>query len=361
MAINIAGQNWQAMIGTYTGTIDRKKAPKFIDTIDRVKTLNGWDDAATLAAFETCVDSTADNWFGNYREEHPNESQKWRSVKTQFLKHFAQEAEKNRSAEQNLDDLRQASKELVVDFHQRVKKVVRLNQDPRMVKAYNKATTEEAKNNFKQMLDIWKQSQVENYFRKGLRQEIKQILSSRTGMDTMTKMVAEAAQIEESQEKKTSTNINELDGGSEPEEEEVAAKKPKNKAKAMKTKSEEDELNVIDRLNKLWDERKKSQTSERSERRTQYRGNGRGRGKRGRGSQGGQRSRDTSRDKDERFECFNCRRLGYHYASDCPEDKYEYPSQKSKTRGNNRNNRSSRARVNEVDEDSDNGIESLNF
>ena len=32
MAINIAGQNWQAMIGTYTGTIDRKKAPKFIDT-----------------------------------------------------------------------------------------------------------------------------------------------------------------------------------------------------------------------------------------------------------------------------------------------------------------------------------------
>ena len=140
MAINIAGQNWQAMIGTYTGTIDRKKAPKFIDTIDRVKTLNGWDDAATLAAFETCVDSTADNWFGNYREEHPNESKKWKSVKTQFLKHFAPEAEKNRAAEQNLDDLRQASKELVVDFHQRVKKVVRLNQDPRMVKAYNEAT-----------------------------------------------------------------------------------------------------------------------------------------------------------------------------------------------------------------------------
>ena len=127
MAINIAGQNWQAMIGTYTGTIDRKKVPKFIDTIDRVKTLNGWDDATTLAAFETCVDSTADNWFGNYREEHPNESKKWKSVKSQFLKHFAPEAEKNRSAEQNLDDLHQASKELVVDFHQRVKKVVRLN------------------------------------------------------------------------------------------------------------------------------------------------------------------------------------------------------------------------------------------
>ena len=97
MAINIAGQNWQAMIGTYTGTIDRKKAPKFIDTIDRVKTLNGWDDAATLAAFETCVDSTADNWFGNYREEHPNESKKWKSVKAQFLKHFAPEAEKNKA------------------------------------------------------------------------------------------------------------------------------------------------------------------------------------------------------------------------------------------------------------------------
>ena len=80
MAINIAGQNWQAMIGTYTGTIDRKKAPKFVDTIDRVKTLNGWDDAATLAAFETCIDSTADNWFRNYREEHPNESKKWKSV-----------------------------------------------------------------------------------------------------------------------------------------------------------------------------------------------------------------------------------------------------------------------------------------
>ena len=157
MAINIAGQNWQAMIGTYTGTIDRKKAPKFVDTIDRVKTLNGWDDAATLAAFETCVDSTADNWFGNYREEHPNESKKWKSVKAQFLKHFAPEAEKNRSAEQNLDDLRQAPKELVVDFHQRVKKVVRLNQDPRLVKAYNEATDEISKNNFKQMLDIWKQ------------------------------------------------------------------------------------------------------------------------------------------------------------------------------------------------------------
>ena len=228
-----------------------------------------------------------------------------------------------------------------------------------MVKAYNEATTEEAKANCKLMLDIWKQLQVENYFRKGLRQEIKQILSSSTGMDTMTKMVAEAAQIEESQEKKTH-KINELDGGSEPEEEEVAEKKPK-KSKAKKTKAEEDELSVIDRLNKLWDERKKFQTSERSERRTQYRGNGRGRGKRGRGSQGGQRSRDASRDKDERFKCFNCRRLGYHYASDCPEDKYEYPSTKTKTRGNNRNNRSSRTRVNEVDEDSDNGIESLNF
>ena len=361
MAINIAGQNWQAMIGTYTGTIDRKKAPKFIDTIDRVKTLNGWDDAATLAAFETCVDSTADNWFGNYREEHPNESKKWKSVKAQFLKHFAPEAEKNRSAEQNLDDLRQAPKELVVDFHQRVKKVVRLNQDPRMVKAYNEATDEISKNNFKHMLDIWKQSQVENHFRKGLRKEIKQVLSSRTGMDTMTKMVAEAAQIEESQEKKTS-NINELDGESEPEEEEVAAKKPKSKAKAKKTNVDEDELNALQNtLNKLWGERKKFQTSERSDRRTQYRGNGRGRGKRGRGSQGGQRSRDASREKGERFECFNCRRLGYHYASDCPEDKYEYPSTKTKTRGNNRNNRSSRTRVNEVDEDSDDGIESLNF
>ena len=97
----------------------------------------------------------------------------------------------------------------------------------------------------------------------------------------MTKMVAEAAQIEESQEKKTRTNINELDGGSEPEEEEVVQKKPKNKSKtAKKSKTtEEDELSVIERLNQLWDERKKSQTSERSERRTQYRGNGRGRGK----------------------------------------------------------------------------------
>ena len=110
------------------------------------------------------------------------------------MKHFAPEAEKNKSVEQNLDDLRQASKELVVDFHQRLKKVVRLNQDPRMVKAFNEATTEEAKANCKLMLDIWKQSQVENYFRKGLRQEIKQILSSRMGMDTMTKMVDEAAQ-----------------------------------------------------------------------------------------------------------------------------------------------------------------------
>ena len=360
MAINIAGQNWQTMIGTYTGTIDRKKAPKFIDTIDRVKTLNGWDDAATLAAFETCVDSTADNWFGNYREEHPNESQKWKSVKAHFLKHFAPEAEKNKAAEQNLDDLRQAPKELVVDFHQRVKKVVRLNQDPRMVKAYNEATDEISKNNYKHMLDIWRQSQVENHFRKGLRKEIKQVLSSRTGMDTMTKMVAEAAQIEESQEKKTS-NINELDGESEPEEE-VAAKKPKSKAKAKKTNVDEDELNALQNtLNKLWGDRKKFQTSERSDRRTQYRGNGRGRGKRGRGSQGGQRSRDASREKGERFECFNCRRLGYHYASDCPEDKYEYPSTKTKTRGNNRNNRNSRPRVNEVEEDSDDGIESLNF
>ena len=146
MAINIAGQNWQAMIGTYTGTIDRKKAPKFIDTIDRVKTLNGWDDAATLAAFETCVDSTADNWFGNYREEHPNESKKWKSVKASVFKTLRPGSRKEQQhAEQNLDDLRQASKELVVDFHQRVKKVVRLNQDPRMVKAYNEATTEEAK------------------------------------------------------------------------------------------------------------------------------------------------------------------------------------------------------------------------
>ena len=71
-----------------------------------------------------------------------------------------------------------------------------------MVKTYNDTKTEEAKANCKLMLDIWKQSQVEKYFRKGLRPEIKQILSSRTGMDTMTKMVAEAAQIEESQKKK---------------------------------------------------------------------------------------------------------------------------------------------------------------
>ena len=228
-----------------------------------------------------------------------------------------------------------------------------------MVKAYNVAATEEAKANCKLMLDIWKQSQVENYFRKGLRPEIKQILSSRTGMDTMPKMVAEAAQIEESQEKKTRTNINELDGGSEPEEEEVVQKKPKNKSKAAKKSktTEEDELSVIDLLNKLWHERKKNQTLERSERRSQYRGNGRGgRGRRGRG---GQRSRDSPRER-ERFECFNCRRLGYHYASDCPEEKYEYPSQRSKTHGINRNNRS-RARVKEVDEDSDDGIESLNF
>ena len=80
-------------------------------------------------------------------------------------------------------------------------------------------------------------------------------------MDTMTKMVAEAAQIEESQEKKTRSNINELDGGSEPEaeeEEEVVQKKPKSKAKAKKTKAEEEELSVIDRLNKLWEERKKT-------------------------------------------------------------------------------------------------------
>ena len=85
MAINIAGQNWQNMIGTYTGTIDRKKAPKFIDTIDRVRTLNGWDDAATLAAFETCIDSSAEYWWGNYKEDHPNESKRWASVKSNFL------------------------------------------------------------------------------------------------------------------------------------------------------------------------------------------------------------------------------------------------------------------------------------
>ena len=239
--------------------------------MDRVKTLNGWDDAATIAAFETCVDSTADNWWGNYGEEHPNESKRWNSVKTNFLKHFTPEADKNKSAEQNLDDLHKAPKELVVDFHQRVKKVVRLNQDPRMVKAFNEATTEESKATCRLMLDIWKQSQTEKHFRGGLRPEIKQILSSRTGMDTMTKMVAEAAQIEESQEKKTCSNINEVDGGSEPEEEEeIVEKKPKSKAKAKKSKTEEDELSVIDRLNKLWGERKKYQTSERTKRRSQW-------------------------------------------------------------------------------------------
>ena len=339
MAINIAGQNWQNMIGTYTGTIDRKKAPKFIDTVDRVKTLNGWDDAATIAAFETCVDSTADDWWGNFREEYPNESKRWSSVKVNFLKHFTPEAHKNKMAEQNLEDLRQAPKELVVDFHQRVKKVVRLNQDPRMVKALNDATTEESKATCQLMLNIWKQSQTEKHFNAGLRPEIKQILSSRTGMDTMTKMVAEAAQIEESQEKKTRSSVDEVE---ENDAEEI-------KPKAKNKKNGGEELNAMDRLNKMWSQ---FQTSERNERRTQYRGNGRGRGTNTRGRGGQQTGREPSRER--KFECFNCRRMGYHYASECKEEKYE-PEKYGYNYG-----RKPKTRVNEVDEDSDE-IESLNF
>ena len=161
--------------------------------------------------------------------------------------------------------------------------------------------------------------------------------------------------------KKTKTNINELDGGSEPEaeeEEEIVQKKPKSKAKAKKTKTEEEELSVIDRLNKLWEERKK--TLERTERRSQYCGNGRGRGGRGRG-RGGQSNLDSSR-YGERFECFNCRRLEYHYASECPEDKYYEPkSTKPKTRGSNNRYNGLRTRINEVEDEDSDSIDYLNF
>ena len=173
-----------------------------------------------------------------------------------------------KGADQNLDDLKQTEKELVVDFQQRVKKVVRLNQDPRMVKAFNEAATEESKAACKLMLDIWKQNQTETRFRNRLRQEIKQILDSRTGMDTMAKMVTEAAQIEESQEKKTRSSVDEVDEN-DTEDEQAEEKRPKAKNK----KNDGEELNAMDRLNKMWD---RFQTSEQSERRTQYRGNGRG-------------------------------------------------------------------------------------